>query len=125
MASHGEHAPSPIASHKLAPSSGLGSVGGWLLLLVLSLCVSALNAAVFWQTYVLRRHSPSWIPLLGGGMGALALAILPLPQANRWWWLPFLLDWGSLPGLLHAALWHLLRIVRKRHRDEERPDTAH
>ncbi|HTE19413.1 MAG TPA: hypothetical protein VK689_13650 [Armatimonadota bacterium] len=88
--------------------------GTGLLLLLLGLWISVLNAAVFWQTYVLRKHSPSWIPLLGGGMAALALAILPVPQANQWWWLPFLLDWGSLPGLLDTAIWHGMRVWRER-----------
>jgi hypothetical protein len=83
------------------------SVG--LLLLALSGHLIVLNASVFWISHIQRRRSPSWIPLLGGVLGAAALAILPVPAVHPWWWVPFLIDWGSVPGLLETLVFHLCR----------------
>jgi hypothetical protein len=81
-------------------------------LLALFLWLSLLNWSVAWRTLVRRQHAPSWIPLLGGSLGALGLVVSPLPEMARVWWLPLLLDWGCAPGLLHAGLYHIVRQVR-------------
>ncbi len=47
-----------------------------------------------------RSFSP--IPLIGGVLGAAALASAPVEMLNRWFWLPLLLDPGT--GLYLLAL---------------------
>ena len=69
----------------------LGAVFVWL---------ATLNATVVWQGGFRRKKTSSWIPLVAGVCGSLALVVAPLPQASRWWWIPLILDWGSIPGLL-------------------------
>jgi len=70
------------------------------LLGVVFLWVATLNAIVLWQGGFRRKKTSSWIPLIAGLSGSLALVVAPLPQVRRWWWIPLILDWGSLPGLL-------------------------
>jgi hypothetical protein len=68
------------------------------LLGILSAYVSVFN----WIALVKRLTSPrgpSWIPLIGGALGVVALLVEPTGTGLRWLWLPFLIDAGSLPGL--------------------------
>ncbi|HEY6139557.1 MAG TPA: hypothetical protein VI670_17480 [Thermoanaerobaculia bacterium] len=71
-------------------------------LLALGLWIIVLNWAVVWTAKVGRKKVPSWTPLLGGVLAAAGLALIP--NTSHWWWLPFLVDWGCLPGLVHTVL---------------------
>jgi len=86
------------------------AVGGALLLMFA--WVAALNASVLWIWYVQKRKAPSWIPLLSGVAGAIGVWVLPLASIHPCWWLPLVLDWGSVPGITHALVYHL--VVRRR-----------
>jgi hypothetical protein len=81
-------------------------------LLALGLWLAVLNWRVFWHGHVRGEKTASWIPLLAGLLGSLGLLALPVVNA-RWWWIPFCLDWGSAPGLLYSAAWHLRRMATK------------
>ncbi len=91
----------------------------WLLWISGSVCfalflwVATLNASVPWIYFVRHKNPPSWIPLLAGCFGAAALFLLPIPGVKHWWWLPFLLDWGSLPGIIHTLIFHLTSKEKK------------
>jgi hypothetical protein len=85
-------------------------VGG--LLGVISCWVITLNWSVFAQGYLLRRKTSSWIPLIGGVAGVATFLVLPIDDIHKYWWLPLLADWGCIPGLLHALLFHAF--VRRR-----------
>jgi hypothetical protein len=104
------------ARFRTADGFGMSSLrlGASLLLLSAFLWLSWLNWSVAWRSLVRRQPAPSWIPLLGGSLGALGVVAAPLPGAARIWWLPLLLDWGCAPGLLHALLYHALRKLRGR-----------
>ncbi len=56
-----------------------------------------------------RRRGPSWIPLLGGIAGAAGTLLCPEVTVQRFWWLPLLVDWGCVPGLLFTGVSLLLR----------------
>ncbi len=88
---------------------GVGSV-----LLLVSCWLCALNASVFWRIFVRKEHAPSWIPLLGGTLGAFGLGVIPVELAHRLCFLPLLLDYGCLPGLLHTVYAHAARFVHER-----------
>ena len=66
------------------------------LLLVMFVWLAGFNASIIWRALVRRKKSPSWVPLVGGVCGSLALVIAPVPGAREWWWLPLNLDWGSV-----------------------------
>jgi hypothetical protein len=86
------------------------TIGSLLLLASLWLCF--LNAAVFYKLYIQKLPAPSWIPLLGGFLGVFALIFIPLDIAHKLAWLPLLLDPGSIPGILLTIVYHLLRLIR-------------
>ena len=86
-----------------------------IVLLLVSFWLCALNATVFWRLFVSKVEAPSWIPLLGGVLGVFALGVvIPVEPAHRLCWLPLLLDYGSLPGILHALYAFSIRRVRAR-----------
>jgi hypothetical protein len=72
------------------------------------------NTRFLWVRYIEKRRPPSWVPLVAGLSGAIGLWVLPLAAAHKWWWVPLILDWGSLPGISHAVLYHL--VLRPRNR---------
>ena len=78
--------------------------GASVLLLSAFVWLSFLNWSVFWASFIRKQPVPSWIPLLGGSLGALGFVVAPVSGAAQFWWIPFLIDWGSAPGLLHAGL---------------------
>ncbi|HET6384299.1 MAG TPA: hypothetical protein VFJ58_12975 [Armatimonadota bacterium] len=85
-------------------------------LVLASLWIMSLNWAVVWTIHVAKKRASSWIPLLGGSLGALGIALLPVPAVNRWWWTPFLLDWGSLPGIAENLIFHGRRYLKGKFR---------
>ncbi len=80
--------------------------------LLLGASIAVLNWSVFYNSFIRKQRSRSWIPLLGGTLAAVGLFLLPLPSVHRFWWVTFLADWGSAPGLLHALVWHAIRWTR-------------
>jgi hypothetical protein len=37
---------------------------------------------------------------------------VPVPGAKWWWWLPLVLDWGSIPGIFVSLVYALTRSRR-------------
>lgn len=64
-------------------------------------------AAMNWYGLFLREPDPgfttSWIPLLGGACGVVALLSAPWKSWNDLWWLALFLDSGSVPGRISTA----------------------
>lgn len=65
--------------------------------------IAAINWAVIVQWVAKRRHS-SWIPLAGGGLFGMGMALVPYSPANELWWVPLLADWGCIPGFVFTAI---------------------
>lgn len=74
---------------------------------VSSILMALSNWVIFFRGYILRKHTQSWNPLLAGLLGAIAIFLIPIKEVSSWWWLPFFLDWGSIPGIGHAVFWHI------------------
>jgi len=73
------------------------------------LWLTALNWQIFWKRHICKAtDTPSWIPFLAGILGAIGLLVIPL-GFTAFWWIPFFLDWGSLPGIGYSIWWHLAR----------------
>ena len=83
--------------------------------------LTVINGGIFIQGAVLRQPTPSWVPLLGGASGLIALLLCPLPGTTRWWWVPLLVDYGCLPGALHTA-WYYWRHRHDPEGDEEQSE---
>jgi hypothetical protein len=93
-------------------------IAAWIVgsvLLLASFCICAFNAGVFWKLIVRKVEAPSWIPLLGGVLGVFGLGAIPVDLAHRLCLLPLLLDYGSVPGILHTVYAFVSRLVRERH----------
>jgi len=88
------------------------SFGG--ILLLVSIWISALNACVAWKLYVRKVPAPSWIPVMGGMCGVFGLIFIPVEIAHKLCWLPLILDYGSVPGLLHTAIFYTIYYTRRR-----------
>jgi len=70
------------------------------------ICIGSFVIVMNWcalASWYLRRKHVSWIPLVGGAFAAIGMALLPLPAIRAFWWIPFLIDWGSLPGMTFAV----------------------
>jgi len=97
------------ASVNTCPELNMMTILRWVLSIVFgsfSLWVGSLIAVLFWKNFILRQRTPSVTPLLAGVCGTIALLIVPLTGIRRWWWIPLLLDWGSL-GILVSLVYYL------------------
>lgn len=73
------------------------------------LWIAAMNNWLLFKRIAGKKESRSWIPFLGGLLGVGACLIAPADMLRSAWWLPLLLDWGSVPGTLFSISWILLR----------------
>ena len=74
-----------------------------VLFLIVFIWVSWINWDSAFKMFKKKEHQ-SWVPLLGGVSGAIAFVILPWEMLSELWWVPFVLDWGSVPGFLFAFI---------------------
>ena len=65
--------------------------------LLISLSIVVGNWGIFVNNYILRKQWSSAIPFLGGIVGAVGVALLPIAGIWKFAWLPLVLDWGSIP----------------------------
>ncbi len=66
--------------------------------------VMTMNWLTIYTWLASRKHS-SWTPGIGGALFGIGIALIPLPLVRSYWWTGLLLDWGCLPGMLHAAVY--------------------
>jgi hypothetical protein len=80
-----------------------------VLLLLLSALICSGNLWISVRWYIWKKRE-SLIPFLGGVLGAVGLALLPVDPVSRYWWLPPLVDPGCVLLLVAAAV----EYIRKR-----------
>ena len=91
----------------MSTSTALRVLGAGLLGIA-ALYLSVLN----WIALVRRWSRPntsSWIPFVGGVLGAFAVLVEPSGDLVRLWWLAFLVDAGSLPGFASVILQRVIK----------------
>ncbi|WP_353233366.1 hypothetical protein [Diaphorobacter ruginosibacter] len=76
--------------------------------LLVGIWIALLNWRCFYIGLVKKAYSPSWIPLLGGIFMFLGFYFFPNNPVKHMAFIAFLLDWGSLPGIGHAIIYHQL-----------------
>jgi hypothetical protein len=60
------------------------------------------------------KKSVSYIPFLGGLSGAGALLVMPLEGAWHYCRVPLVVEWGTVPGLVHVLIYHLFLKNKKK-----------
>ncbi|MEN5181276.1 hypothetical protein ABE501_16015 [Comamonas testosteroni] len=80
--------------------------------LLIGVWIAFLNWRCFYIGFIKREYSPSWIPLVGGIFMFLGFYFFPKNPIDHLAFIAFLLDWGSLPGIGHAIIYH--QINRKK-----------
>lgn len=95
----------------------MNSLARWCLgaiLFLLFLWIAFFNDAILWQELIRKKKTASWVPVFGGALGAVSFLIFPVPRLARWFWLPLILDYGCLPGILHTAFFFVIRWRRSK-----------
>ena len=84
-----------------------------LLILALGLFFIFANWSIFYNNYFTKNQHSSWVPLLGGLFTAVGAGNSPLnDHVEAWWWVPFVVDYGCLPALIHIAWILMFRRIR-------------
>jgi len=52
------------------------------------------------QGFIRKKEASSWTPLLSGVLLCSAFLLIPYNPYRHLWWLAFVIDWGSLPGIV-------------------------
>jgi len=65
------------------------------------------NWRIFFHNYIKKDSHTSVIPFLGGLSGTIGLLIAPVNGIAVFWWIPLLLDWGSVPLVVFSASYAL------------------
>ncbi|MCE5306296.1 MAG: hypothetical protein LLG20_01515 [Acidobacteriales bacterium] len=88
----------------------------WVLGTVLAMVFLVVAAGNVWTVigFLVKRERNSAVPLVGGLCGVAACFLLPVPLAGDWWWLPLLLDYGSVPVFSVSAILGLVDVFRER-----------
>jgi len=70
----------------------------------IGLFLTGMNAVIIYQQ-IKQQSSSSWVPFLGGF--CLFMALMSLPYNLPWYvkLLPFIIDWGCFPGLIHTFIY--------------------
>jgi hypothetical protein len=74
----------------------------------LFLYMAVMNWLVFFNNYIFKKQWTSAIPLVGGIAGILGIILIPVKGFTQFWWLPLLIDWGSLPVIIFSLVYPLL-----------------
>ncbi len=70
-------------------------------LFLVFLLAASLNLWIGWRELVKRDYrGVSVLPVFGGLVGSISIAISPLEQVRGLWWVPALIDYGCIPYLL-------------------------
>lgn len=72
--------------------------------------MTAMNWALFINNHILKRKWASAVPLVGGLASSIGLACLPISGIWRYAWIPFFIDWGSVPVIAISLIFSLKRL---------------
>jgi hypothetical protein len=75
------------------------------------------NWYCFYLIFIKKTHAPSWLPLIPGALMFFGFYFFPGNPWSAWAWIAFFLDWGSVPGISHALLFHLWRYLKSLRED--------
>jgi len=78
------------------------NIGWWAISIVLVAIFTLITVANCFclVRFVLKGTNFSVIPFLGGILGGAGFFLAPSPTLRHLWWLPSILDYGSVPSLV-------------------------
>lgn len=85
--------------------------------LAIAFVVLAASNAIAVARFLRHRRHVSAIPVFGGLSGVGACFLLPLPGVRALWWLPLILDYGTLPLFIYFFASRIAASVRGGHAD--------
>lgn len=81
--------------------------------LIIIFVIFAISHLIFAYLRLIRKKNGySYVPLINGLIGSVALVLYPNNGFSEYWWLPFVVDWGCLPLLVETIVFRF--IVRRR-----------
>lgn len=83
--------------------------------LAIAFLVFAVSNGIAVVTYLRRRQHVSAIPLFGGLAGLGACLLLPVEGVRSYWWLPLIIDYGSLPLFVYFFASRIKASIRGDH----------
>ncbi|MGD8451382.1 MAG: hypothetical protein PVJ57_06145 [Phycisphaerae bacterium] len=95
----------------------------WSLAVALSLIflASAVTNLIVFYHIRFRREYHSFLGIVGGIAGMLAILIVPLPGVRPYWCVPLFADIGTTPLLIVTLIYYICRAVESR-REEQGPE---
>ncbi len=79
----------------------------WVIGGIIGLCglfITVMNWLVFVNNAILRRPWTSAVPIIGGILIGISMALLPINGLWKWAWIGLVIDWGGLP----IVIWSLM-----------------
>jgi hypothetical protein len=73
---------------------------------ILGLWVFVMNWCIFFYCLFTKKHV-SWLPLIAGIFLSIAWIAWPENPYRWYFWIAFIVDWGSLPSIGHAVIYIL------------------
>lgn len=85
------------------------AVGTWILIAGFAVFALIFLAASIGNVLLVVRYKAtgrraSLVPMVGGIFGVMAMLLAPWPEFRSWFWIPLVVDIGSLPLLVTATL---------------------
>ena len=86
----------------------------WVSLIFLSLFAfcAVINLVIAINNYLLGKKWVSMVPLVGGVAGVVGCLTFPSGKLFFYWWVPLLLDYGSIPITAHTLVFILTHYLR-------------
>ena len=85
------------------------TVAAILLLVFLLISVGNVFSII---AYLWRKQHISAIPFIGGILGVCGFLAPPVGWLSHWWWLPLVIDYGSLPMMVVFFIWYAMRTIK-------------
>ena len=85
-------------------------VGSFLGIVFIVLAVG--NGLAVANYFVHKKHV-SAIPVLGGAAGLVACFLLPIEGVRPLWWLPLIVDYGSVPLIVNFFVSRIVASMRR------------
>ncbi len=85
------------------------------IVLALVFVILATGNALAVVSYFQNRRHVSAIPLFGGIAGTLACLLLPVEGLRPFWWVPLVVDYGSVPLFVGFFVMRIREAVRGDH----------
>jgi hypothetical protein len=84
------------------------------LLFIVGCWIIILNWISVFKYILTKKKQPSWIPLVGGFVLMLSLGLQPFEDFSKYWLIPFVLDWGCIPGLVYTLIVYVKFLFKRK-----------